>query len=401
MKMSCADSSASVIFWGVILILLMSVSFAVGAEGLNVGAKDGLSYKSSNGNFAIKLGGRLHYDGSKAFFTDGEDIEDGWAVRRKYAKLGVSLYKVWRLGLQYDLESETKPFESLWLRYDGFSAFNITLGQMSGEPFSLEESTSSNVIPFMERALPNALTPSNNVGVLLSASGSGWSAAGGAFWETYIEDSDLFNSDEGRGVTGRFTFLPIDKGDDFLHLGLSASWRWPDANNRVRFSARPENYVAKKRLISTGRINNVENYLLTGVESAYVLEALTLQAEYIQADLFFIDNEKASESLAGGYVYAGLFLTGEQRSYSKSRGVFGGVEPNGRYGAWEVVWRYSYLDLNGDTIMGGQEENLSWGLNWYANSQVRLMFNYIEVDVDEHAGDVDPVFIQMRLQVAI
>ncbi len=379
----------------------MSISFAARAEGLDISAKDGLSYKSSGGNFAIKLGGRLHYDGSHAFLTRGEDIEDGWAVRRKYAKLGLGLYKVWRLGLQYDLESKTKPYESLWLRYSGFSAFNITLGQMSNEPFSLEESTSSNVMPFMERALPNALTPSNNVGVLFNTSGSGWSAAGGAFWETYIEDSDPFNGDEGRGVTGRFTFFPIDKGDDFLHLGLSASWRWPDDTNRVRVSARPENYVGKKRLISTGRIKEVENYLLTGVESAYVQGPLTLQGEYIRTDLFFIDNAKANESLDGGYLYAGLFLTGEQRSYSRSRGVFGGVDPKGPYGAWELAGRYSYLDLNGDTILGGREENLRLGFNWYANSLVRMMFNMIAVDVDEHAGDVDPVFIQMRLQVAI
>ncbi len=401
MNISCAENSPRLIFLGGVLVFLMSVSFTVRSEGLDISARDGLSYESSGGNFAIKLGGRLHYDGSQVSLTRGEDIEDGWAVRRKYAKLGLSLYKVWRLGLQYDLKSEAKPYESLWLRYGGFSAFKITLGQMSNEPFSLEESTSSNVMPFMERALPNALTPSNNVGVLLSTSGSGWSAAGGAFWETYIEDSDPFNDDEGRGVTGRFTFLPIDKGDDFLHLGLSASWRWPDDSNRVRFRARPENYVAKKRLISTGRIKNVENYLLTGVESAYVRGALTLQAEYIRTDLFFIDNTKANESLAGGYLYASLFLTGEQRSYSRSRGVFGGVEPKGHHGAWELAGRYSYLDLNGDTILGGREENLSLGLNWYANSQVRLMLNYIEVDVDEHAGDVDPVFIQMRLQVAI
>jgi len=401
MKVSCPNNLPKKNLLGGVLILLMSISFVARSEGLDINAKDGLSYKSSGGNFEIKLGGRLHYDGSQAFLAKGENIEDGWAVRRKYAKLGVSLYKVWRLGLQYDLASETKPYESLWLRYSGFSAFKITVGQMSGEPFSLEESTSSNVMPFMERALPNALTPSNNVGVLLNTSGSGWSAAGGVFWETYIEDSDLFNGDEGRGVTGRFTFLPVDTGDDFLHMGLSASWRWPDDSNRVRFRARPENYVGNKRLISTGRIKNIENYLLTGVESAYVQGPLTVQGEYIRSDLFFIDNEKSNESLAGGYLYAGLFITGEQRSYSRSRGVFGKVKPKGARGAWELAWRYSYLDLNGDAILGGKEENLSWGLNWYANSQVRLMLNYIEVDVDEHAGDVDPIFIQMRLQVAI
>jgi len=401
MNMSCTDDFPRAIVMGVLLISLLFFSFTVRSEGLDVSAKDGLSYESSAGNFAIKLGGRFHYDGSKVFSTADENIEDGWAVRRKYAKLGLSLYKVWRLGLQYDLESETKPYESLWLRYSGFSAFNITLGQMSNEPFSLEESTSSNVVPFMERALPNALTPSNNVGVLLNTSGSGWSTAVGAFWETYIEDSDPFNGDEGRGVTGRFTFLPIDKGDDLLHVGLSASWRWPDDTNRVRFRARPENYVGKKRLISSGRIKNVENYLLTGFESAYVQGPLTLQGEYIRTDLIFIDHAKENEILDGAYFYAGLFLTGEQRSYSRSRGVFGGVEPKGRYGAWELAGRYSYLDLNGDTILGGREENLSLGLNWYANSQMRLMFNIVDVDTDEHAGDVDPLFVQMRLQVAI
>ena len=64
------------------------------------------------------------------------------------------------------------------------------------------------------------------------------------------------------------------------------------------------------------------------------------------------------------------------------------------------------LDLNDGPVTGGEEKNITIGLNWYANSHIRVMANYILVDNDiyaDDAGDVtgndDPDIFQMRLQV--
>jgi phosphate-selective porin OprO/OprP len=51
-------------------------------------------------------------------------------------------------------------------------------------------------------------------------------------------------------------------------------------------------------------------------------------------------------------------------------------------GAWEVALRYSHLDLNDDNIRGRELSDITVGLNWYLNSYLRLMFNYIRADLD-------------------
>ncbi len=106
----------------------------------------------------------------------------------------------------------------------------------------------------------------------------------------------------------------------------------------------------------------------------------------------------------GYYVQASYFLTGEHRSYSKSSGIFGSVKPNrnfsldGGLGAWELALRLSELDLDDGPIYGGREQNISVGVNWYLNPVMRIMFNYINADIDHalYGGDIN--IFQTRFQ---
>ena len=84
------------------------------------------------------------------------------------------------------------------------------------------------------------------------------------------------------------------------------------------------------------------------------------------------------------------FLTGEHENYNRKTGVFDRVTPAensclvqtpcgpawGR-GAWQIGARYDYLDLNNQGIDGGMLHNLTAGLNWFLNPNMKLQFNYI------------------------
>ncbi len=70
-----------------------------------------------------------------------------------------------------------------------------------------------------------------------------------------------------------------------------------------------------------------------------------------------------------------------------------------------MALRYSNINLNDADIHGGEEHDITLGVNWYIHQQLRLMFNYIYVVTDSNANDNGgvigndrPHIIQMRLQ---
>jgi len=102
----------------------------------------------------------------------------------------------------------------------------------------------------------------------------------------------------------------------------------------------------------------------------------------------------------GWYAQASCFLTGEQRTYNKRYGTYARVIPNenawlvrdedgnfnGGLGAWEVLFRYDYINVNvvNNTLPGapgivggsGIMNSYTAGVNWHINPNCRLMFNY-------------------------
>ena len=381
----------------ILFALIMLAPVASHASGFNSSLDKGFTYKSSEGNFKFKAGARLHLDVA-AFNEDTTALDDDAIVRRARLSLGLEVFKNWRLSAQYDLSDEEERYRSLWLRYKGFERTYITIGQFQ-EPFSMEELTSSNNFVFMERSLANALNPGINVGVALQRWGKNWGATGGAFWETYIEDAHLFAAKEGYGASGRFTFAPIKNHNTVLHLGTSLSYRAPDDGERIRIRTQPESDVTEEYLISTGRMRNVDNQVIYGVEGAVTLGAVLLQGEYLFTKVLRY-GEKKDETFDGGYFAASWLINGKQRRYSSRSGVFGAVKPD-KEGVWELAIRRSYLDLNSSTgtITGGRQANTTLALNWYHSRNLRLMFNFIEIDTDEETNNDDPSILQLRVQL--
>ncbi|MEW8469935.1 MAG: porin, partial [Candidatus Thiodiazotropha sp.] len=143
---------------------------------------------------------------------------------------------------------------------------------------------------------------------------------------------------------------------------------------------------------------------LLGLEGAWVTGPFSLQGEWMQAK---VERDTGTEpTFDGWYLQASWFLTGESRRYKQDAAKFGRIRPLSEHGALEAAARFSSLDLNDGEIEGGSSDNLTLGLNWYINRQIRLMANAIFVDNDRFAdadGDVEaedePTIIQLRAQV--
>ena len=135
-------------------------------------------------------------------------------------------------------------------------------------------------------------------------------------------------------------------------------------------------------------------------------QALHAQLEFYGADAQGAGG--AEPSFTGWYVEVGYFLVGGKRTYSTDKkGVdrpkidqnfhAGGGGP----GAWQVAFRYDTIDLTDGGIAGGVQDTITFGVNWYWNPHMRVMFNYIWADISDGGplGEGELNIFAMRFQV--
>lgn len=370
--------------------------------------KEGLRLDTGDGRFKLKIGGRIQQD--SAWIAEGNNLpqaENGVEFRRAYLNIGGDIYDDFAFMAQYDFsDGGVTKFKDVWI-----AAKNIPyLGQIKAghfkEPFSINELTSDNYITFLERALPNVFVPSRNTGIqaanTLFNNRATWAL--GLFRDTNrqgrsVEDGNFI-------VTSRVTGLPWyqEDGRRLLHLGTGFSYRNIDADD-FNFAQSPEVHIAPKYL-NTGDLI-VDDQILVNAEIALGYGPFSVQGEFIYTKL---DTPSAMDdpSFNGYYIAASYFLTGEHRPYQTSSGNFGRVKPKRPFqitgergpGAWELALQYSSLDLNDAEVTGGEEDNITAGVNWYLNPNMRIMLNYVYGDIELPSGvDEDFHALQSRFQV--
>jgi phosphate-selective porin OprO/OprP len=151
------------------------------------------------------------------------------------------------------------------------------------------------------------------------------------------------------------------------------------------------------RVIDTGNIIAEDVQSVNGELLGY-WGPFWLQSEIVLAHVdnaFFPASSAATSrgglNFYGTYVQIGYFLTGESRGYDKRFGKYDRVRPlenfflvrdengNVQYGlgAWELAYRYSFVNLDDRSIQGGRYGEHTVGLNWYLSSNIKFQFNYI------------------------
>lgn len=374
-----------------------------------------LVFESEDGRSRWWFDFRVQLDA--AFYIENKNpMNTGTELRRGRMAVKSILRRNWYAEFDIDFVDSEVDVKDAYIGYL-WRRTSLRVGQFR-EPFGLEKVTSSRYITFMERSLP--LLPgglpvgrgSRKIGLAVSGYGDHWSGMGGVFGQD-IGDVDE-GDDEGFAVTGRGVFAPIKSAQRTLHLGLAGTIRTPDANatgsDQVRFRVRPETHVNRARFLNTERITGVDYMTALGLEGALALGPLSLQSEFIVTHIHRSGGQPDA-GFEGGYIFASWFPTGESRNYDIRIGEFHQVIPQRTSGAWELGLRYSTLDLNdfGAGILGGEAENVTLGVNWYAGPHVRVMANATYVNNDRRADGGSPTgplvggddfgFFQMRFQV--
>jgi len=348
----------------------------------------GFRAKSSDGDYSIKIGTRLHSEISthRGDLPDGIQPVNGSELRRARIETSGTFHGNMSWAGELDFADDRTAVKDFWLGYQTEGGTKLTFGSQK-QPYSLVVEMSSNDIPFIERSIDNfILLPfaDRAVGFRAEKSGKHWFAAGGVFGETV--NPNITDDDEGWGISGRYVYSPIIEDDQVLHLGVRAMVRTPsdaDPSYRIRDET---THMSGLRIVDTGVITDVDKNTLAGVEAAYATGPFSVVGEYtsLQTDRIGLP----SLNFDSWSVYGTWSITGESRaaSYRIDSGEFKRLKPgaefdpsNGNWGAWELAMRYATINLNDLDVTGGEEDVLTTGLNWYLNNNVRLMVEWSRI----------------------
>lgn len=356
----------------------------------------------------FRLRGRIEADATSALQSQSSrdvlgDLQDGFGFRRVRIGAQGSIEDSASWVSEVELAGGSVRIRDVFVGLDAIPGVNqIRIGNFR-EPYNLEGMTSSNFITFMERSAQNVLSPVRNWGVC-----SFWWREDerllfslGGFRDGTGNDGQSFG-DDGRGAyTARLTGLPVyNPSDDafrLVHVGAAFSQRSPP-NGVLNFTRRiGSNILTVDDNPGSPFLPSLQiaanDYQLYNLQAARVVGPFTLQAEWSAAAVQQIG--AGSIFVHGMYVSAGYFLTGEHRAYNRTRGSFDQVEVlypvtrsrsvarRGR-GAVEVAARFAYLDFNSANLPPDNNGNpagtdlyeIAAGLNWYLNTNTRIMFDY-------------------------
>lgn len=350
--------------------------------------------------FALKISGRIQNDW---FWGDEDDdletvdsAEDGVEFRRARIAVGGTIYEDFIFNAEYDF-AEDAEFKDVYLGAQNIPyAGTARIGHYK-EFGSLDELTSDNDTMFLERALPNIFVPSRNVGLGLNNAFLGNEdgenqrlALGiGVFRET---DDFGFDSGDGEGMafTGRATGVPwlSEDGANLVHLGIWGTVRNTEEDD-FRIRQRPEIHLAPRFIDTFDDIGEVDGTSAMGGELGLTWGRVSAMGEYIVS---WIERPGGEDVMfSGAYGQVGVFLTKDHRGYKYEEGVFDKVKPNKPFkigkdrkgwGAWEAAVRYSHLDLDDEDVEAGTQDDVTVGVNWFINPNLRWSLNYVHAWVD-------------------
>jgi len=387
------------------------------------------SIESADGQYSAALTGRIHADigdyagyDPKSKATSPANLNSGFNLRR--ARIGVTGKAAgdFTYGFIYDAGGTTDAtptgIQTAQVGYTGIKNMIFEIGY-SDTFFTLDEATSSNDTLFMERASPANVATGINAGDFRSNVGARWFDDRlwiGAYF-TGPANLQAHNQGESIGAFQRIAYQVLSEPEYTLHVGGAideiikapangGSAASSAALNVASFSLsdRPELRIDTTALLSTGQLGTLGHPVTGGyigdLEVAGNYGPLFWQGEYMH---YSVEREGLSTAdFDGGYGEVSYTLTGEAHKYNKATGAYNGIVPahafdpsQGYWGAWEVAGRVSYVDLianldqhqalssqpNG--VNGGRQTVYTAGLNWYPNSYMRFMLNYIHADYDK------------------
>lgn len=410
------------------------------------------TFQTGDGRFTMSLRTRFQTDFASfsqdqkpASFAGPRDLASGMGMRRAYLGIEGKAYNDFAYEFRINVGGsgvEGLELSKAVVHYIGIPNWHFSLGII--EPaFQLEGTTSSGNLMFLER--PETV----NIGADIFGGNDarrgaeiGWAKAD-VFWPGDAVNATVYftggksHSALGHGNGGdeqsqlffRLGNRVWSDGPSNLAWGMSVAHAFNSGTDAGGGSAtmnlqdRPHIRVDGTRLISTGAINaqsgdllsfdlagNYQNFYMGGEWTQFTVDrrcgtaTATFNGGVCAGQPFraIADNP----TFGGWYVHASWIITGETKPYTVAalNNEIGGFQQpvpsrpfslrGDSWGAWELVARYSDMDLDWNPrqvqtttqlagIVGGRQRIFDIGVNWYMNRNVKLQVHNSFVSVDK------------------
>jgi len=366
-----------------------------------------ITFESEDGDYKFWMDNRVLFDG--AYFFDQNTyngIGNGVTIRRARLAIKALLHKNWYAEIDMDFAGSQLELKDAYIAYRNDPRDIVVKAGHFREGFSMETNTTSRYVTFIERSLPSKFSPSRHLGFQFNYIKQKYLFVGGVHFNTigdteeteFAQDANKKNSiDEGYSLTGRFVYRPIFDKEKVLHIGTAASYRTPKTHLEVpgsyRFSTRSISNINRKKYLDTDDILNVNNNTRYNAELAGAYKNIFFQSEYFGSNVF--RNEGLENvNLSGMYAQVGFLLGDGRYQYNSNEGEF--TQPGlGKKGELEAAFRFDYINLNDKKagIYGGAANGYTLGLNYYANTNIKLMLNYSYLNHDRYANGKGKLFV--------
>jgi phosphate-selective porin OprO/OprP len=397
--------------------------------------------EDKDAGWSFKPRGRIQYDvGYVGNPNDAVVTRNlGFNARTRRIRLGAEGTIPGGLGYKFEMDfaNGATAFGDAIITYAPKNApISIAIGNQETNN-GLEQISSSRFSSFIERAaFDDAFINTRRLGINLGyANAAGDFRINGGLWAAHSIDSSLDN--DGWIGAMRAVYSPL-MGANQLHFGInyqhrefqanngataSTSVGAPSTNQLARYRARPFTTLTDQRFVDTGNFAAKSDDII-GLEAAGIFKSLHIAAEgqylksnaYDPFDTIAIDDPEdtldlfpsatqyvadGNPSFWGGYIEAGYFITGETRGYKA--GTWDRTKvlkpfSKGGAGAFQVIGRVDYLDLDSKKLRngctnnfvtglsctvagsqqgkGGKQLGLLAGLTWIPEDYVRVLLNY-------------------------
>jgi phosphate-selective porin OprO/OprP len=333
----------------------------------------GLVFTTKNDLFDATISSYLQADFMKFTGNTRPLLHSGANFRRAVVSLGGTILHDWTYYMNYDFALHNLQYA--YVGYEGWKNMSLIIGQFTPD-VSLSNYAENTALSFLELPLPIfTFTPYFNQGVAYTIYNKMLSANASIFGSG---TPDTVTGHSPLGGSARLIFSPIHTETRVIHLGISDWFQHPDGSNSAVFFTTPEAMNHNWDTLINATINYIKNYNTIFLESAYEDGPWEIQAEYVKNHVKRRQPGYKDLDFGGYYITTSYFLTGESRVYSFPAGGFVGITPvRKKYGAWQILARFSTVNLINHDIRGGREKNGTLGLSWYVNNYVKFGAIYI------------------------